>query len=101
MFVVSFTLVPSADPEVGVGKTHTSPPQPRCHGHATVVSLDAHSRLFASVRKAGYGPGDPTVPPGRSAVQLGQCQVQGTMVSEVLLPRPSGDLVTIPNHAVR
>lgn len=95
-----FTLVPFAAPEVGVSKTHTSPPQPWCHRRATVLSLDAHSRLFPPVRKARYGPGDSAVPPGISAVQLGQCQVQGMMVSEVLLPRPSGDLVTIPTHAV-
>lgn len=100
MFAVSFTQVPFAAPEVGVSKTHTSSPQPWCHKRATVLSLDAHSRLFASVRKARYGPGNPAGPPGRSAVQLGQCYMQGTMVSEVLLPRPSGNLVTIPTHAV-
>lgn len=26
--------------------------------------------------------------------------MQGTMIREVLLPKPSGDLVTIPTHAV-
>lgn len=100
VLAVSFTLVPFAAPEVGVHKTYSSPPRPWCHRRATLLSLDAHSRLLPSVRKARRGPCDSAVPPGRSAGQLGQCQVRGTMVSKVLLPRTSGDLVTIPTQGV-
>ncbi|XP_013209157.1 low affinity immunoglobulin epsilon Fc receptor-like [Microtus ochrogaster] len=65
----------------GVGKTHSSPPRPQCHRRVALRDLDAHSRLFASVRDARYGPCDPAVPLGRTAVQLGRCQVPGARVS--------------------